>query len=67
MISLPDLERFKGSVSPDEAKMLSTLAYRSEGKAIVEIGSWQGKSALALAMCQAESEIGKIVALRINA
>lgn len=49
MAPVLDLEGYEGSVSPEEVAFLSTMASAVTQGCIVEIGSWRGKSAIALA------------------
>lgn len=44
-----DLDQFEGMISADEAALLYQLAAHLGAGCIVEIGSWRGKSAVALA------------------
>ena len=61
MISLDKIEIFQGSVCPEEAQYLAFLASQTKGNAIVEIGSWRGKSAVALAAGACKQESSKPV------
>ena len=45
-----DLESYEGSVSPEEVEFLCRHAAVVRNGVIVEVGSWRGKSAIALAM-----------------
>lgn len=49
-ITLKDIDRFKGSISPEEAETLAGFASQVTDGDIVEIGSWRGKSAIALCL-----------------
>ncbi|HVV65038.1 MAG TPA: class I SAM-dependent methyltransferase [Rhizomicrobium sp.] len=49
-ISLKDLARFEGMISEREAVKQIGLASEPRAGAIVEIGSWRGKSAIAMAL-----------------
>jgi predicted O-methyltransferase YrrM len=49
-ISLKELARFEGMISEREAGLLCRLASEPRPGAIVEIGSWRGKSAIAMAL-----------------
>ena len=44
-----DLSGYEGSVSPDEVEFLRAHAAQVSAGCIVEVGSWRGKSAIALA------------------
>lgn len=49
MVTPLDLEGYEGSVSPEEVEFLRRMAAAVSEGCIVEIGSWRGKSAIALA------------------
>jgi predicted O-methyltransferase YrrM len=48
-VNTQSFARFEGMISEEEAQLLHRLAARTRTGCIVEIGSWRGKSAIALA------------------